>query len=246
MSSYKTVGIIGGMGPLATSDLYRKIILNTRAESDSEHIHIIIDSNTDIPDRSKAILFQCESPVKHLVKSAQRLERSGAELLVLACNSSHFFLPEVMGSVNVPILNMIDVTLYSTQRMGIKKVALLATEGTVKSGIYTNVYAKNGINVMLPSEIEQRVVTEAIYKGIKALNNDVDTQKFQMLVNRLTIEGAQAVILGCTELPIFVEENKINGVFIDPSLELAKAVILEAGAELKKERSFGVGRNHLG
>ncbi|MDE7323592.1 MAG: amino acid racemase [Lachnospiraceae bacterium] len=238
MSRYKTIGIIGGMGPLATCDMYRKIILHTRADKDSEHLHIIIDSNSDIPDRTKAILYHGKSPVKYLKKSAQRLEQCGAELIIIACNTSHYFLDKVRSSVKVPILSMIDVTLSAAKRKGITKAALFATEGTVKSGIYTTEFERNGIELLLPDDIQQGIITDAIYRCIKAGKDGNDSQDIQRLVNRFEAEGAQAVILGCTELPIFMQTQDIAGEFIDPSLELAKAVILAAGAELKEERNF--------
>ena len=86
----KTIGIIGGMGPLATVDLYRRIVLRTKAERDQDHIHVIIDSNTDIPDRTKAIIADGEDPTVELVKSAKRLEHAGADFLIMPCNTAHY------------------------------------------------------------------------------------------------------------------------------------------------------------
>ena len=106
----KTIGIIGGMGPMATVDLMQKIILATDAREDQEHIHLLIDNNTDIPDRTAAILGQGTSPVPELLKSADRLTAQGADFLIMGCNTAHFFLPLMMPFLKIPFISMIEAT----------------------------------------------------------------------------------------------------------------------------------------
>lgn len=233
MKKNKIIGIVGGMGPLASCDLYEKIIINTKAQKDCEHIHILLDSNTDIPDRTKAILHHGESPVPYILKSAQELEKIGAEIIVLACNTSHYFLDDVRRGINVPVLSMIDACLEAVLNQGITKAALFATEGTVKSGIYQKTFNKNGIELIIPDERQQKIVTDVIYEGVKAYCKAYNSLEFQELVEEFEKEGAQTCLLACTELPVFVKDKGIWGKFIDSSLELAKLAIRESGANLR-------------
>jgi aspartate racemase len=102
----KTIGMIGGMGPLATVHLFERIVLRTKAEKDQDHIRIIIDNNTNIQDRTKAILGYGESPVKELVGSAKMLEKSGADFLIMPCNTAHYFIDHIKKNIKIPFINM--------------------------------------------------------------------------------------------------------------------------------------------
>ena len=104
----KTIGIMGGMGPMATVDLMQKVIVATKAIKDQEHIHTVIDNNTNIPDRSECIFGQGPSPVPEMVKSAERLTSMGADVIIIGCNTAHYFLPEVQKQVKTPFINMIE------------------------------------------------------------------------------------------------------------------------------------------
>ena len=103
----KIIGIIGGMGPLATVDLFEKITLHTKAQQDQDHLRVLIDSNTNIPDRTAALLHGGEDPVPQLIASATSLEKMGAQVLVMPCNTAHNFYDAVAGAVEVPVLHMI-------------------------------------------------------------------------------------------------------------------------------------------
>jgi aspartate racemase len=102
----KTIGILGGMGPLATADLYRKIILHTKADKDQDHVHAIIDGNTNIPDRTAYIMGKGENPLPEMIKSARTLERAGVDFIIMPCNTAHHFFDQLAKSVNIPLLNM--------------------------------------------------------------------------------------------------------------------------------------------
>ena len=227
----KTIGIIGGMGPLATADLFKKIVLNTKAATDQEHIKILIDNNTDIPDRTAAILHGGENPVPQLTKSATDLEKIGADFLIIPCNTAHFFRDEVQKSVNIPILSMIELTGQAILKRGIKTVGLLATEGTINSGIYQSVFEKLGINIITPEKDEQTAITDLIYKGVKAGNKDFDITQVKKVISSLLEKGAETLVLGCTELPVAVEMYGLDYDTCDPTLELARGAIKEANGE---------------
>ena len=224
----KTVGIIGGMGPLATADLFKKIVVNTKANKDQEHIKILIDNNTDIPDRTEAIINNGKSPLPQLIKSAVSLWVMGAEILAMPCNTAHYFISEIQKNVDIPILNMIEVTGDALLERGIKTVGLLATEGTINSGIYQDVFGKKGIEIIVPSKKEQTVISDLIYKGVKAGDRDYDASSARDVMESILQRGAETLVLGCTELPVAVDIYKLDYHVCDPTLELAKAVIREA------------------
>ena len=132
----KTIGILGGMGAMATVDLFHKIVEMTYSQSDSGHLHIIVDNNTLIPDRTQAILHNGPSPLPQMVRSAISLERSGADILIMGCNTAHYYYRDICRFVCVPFLNMIKETAKDVRRRTYNRVGLLATDGTIESGVY--------------------------------------------------------------------------------------------------------------
>lgn len=233
MSERKTIGIIGGMGPLASCDLYKKIILNTKAKCDNDHIRIYIDSNTKVPDRTNAILHGGESPLNMLIESARKLQSIGADIIIIACNTSHYYIESLRNSVNVRILSIIEETLDEIKKRDIKKVALLATTGTVKSRIYQNLFERSGIDILVPDDFEQELVMDIIYKGVKTNNTLFCSDDFQNMIRKKEEMGVEAIVLGCTELPIATDMYNIKGNFIDSNLILARSAIKAAGAEIE-------------
>ncbi len=229
----KTIGILGGMGPMATADLFKKIIDYTAAAKDSEHIHVCIDSNTDIPDRTEAILHGGKDPVPELVSSAIRLECIGADLLIIPCNTAHYFYDKICAMVHIPVLNMIEETVKEVKRQNISCVGLLATDGTIESGVYDRVFEKYGISVLHPSILRQKDVMDLIYKGVKAGNKDADLIGFYGALEELKQKGAETMILGCTELPIAFEMYNIQFTNIDPTAVLARSAIVCANGKLR-------------
>ena len=229
--SKKTIGIIGGMGPLATADLFRKIAVNTKATTDQEHIKILIDNNTDIPDRTEAIVNNGKSPLPQLIKSAMSLWVMGADMLVMPCNTAHFFLPELQKSIDIPIISMVEVTAVALRNRGVKKVGLMATSGTLSGGVYNDTLGRYGLEIVPHSSGEQAIITDLIYKGVKAGREDYDTSSFRGVMDALFERGAETLVLACTELPVAMEMYKLDYNVCDPTLELARAAIIAAGGE---------------
>ncbi len=227
----KTIGIIGGMGPLATADLFEKIILHTKASRDQDHLRVLIDSNTNIPDRTAAILHGGADPVPELAASARGLERQGAELLVMPCNTAHHFYDAVQASVSVPVLHMIRLTAQALRERGVAAAGLLATDGTVQAGVYQRCFAGSGIRLLTPDGPGQRAIMDMIYQGVKAGRRDYDAGAAGAAMEALLRQGAETLILGCTELPLAVKLYGIGLPVTDPTLELALAAIHRAGAE---------------
>ena len=132
--SKKVIGILGGMGPLATADLFQKITLHTAASCDQDHPRVCIDSNTDIADRTAALLHGGEDPVPEMIKSAKRLESIGADFLIMPCNTAHNYYEQVCEAVTIPVLHMIALTRDALKARGVKCAGLLATDGTLSAG----------------------------------------------------------------------------------------------------------------
>ena len=230
----KTVGIIGGMGPLATADLFTKIINFTDAVSDADHIHILIDNNPKTPDRTSAILRGTESPLPYLIRSAARLQQAGADFLLIPCITSHYFMDSLIREVQLPIVNMIEETAKHLTERGIKKVVVLATDGTRASAVFDSVFNRFGIFVLYPNVEAQEALMDVIYKGVKAGKKTWDTTALNAEIERLIAEGAEAVILGCTELPLAAEMYGIAGNLVNPTDILARAAVVYAGYSLRK------------
>ena len=221
----KSVGIIGGMGPLATCDLFNKIISNTSASKDQEHIHVYIDNNTEIPDRTAAVLHGGESPVPQLVSSAIKLELIGADVLIMPCNTAHYIYDEFIKYVNITMIQMPKETAKEIKASKYKKVAILATEGTLQSGIYQKAFDEEEVNYIIPSESQQKPIMKIIYEGVKAGNYDIDIKDFYDVLDDMFDKGAEAVVLACTELPLAFEKFNIDYPNVDPTEILAKAAV---------------------
>ncbi len=227
----KAIGIIGGMGPLATADLFEKIILHTAASCDQDHLRVFIDSNTSIPDRTAAILSGGADPAPELAASARGLARQGAELLLMPCNTAHCFYDAVQAAVSVPVLHMIRLTARALERRGVETAGLLATDGTVQTGIYQRCFAGTGIRLLTPDPAGQRAVMDMIYQGVKAGRRDYDASDARAAMEDLLRRGAETLILGCTELPLAAELYRLRFPLTDPTLELALEAVRQAGGE---------------
>lgn len=231
----KSIGIVGGMGPAATADLFSLIVRLTKAGQDNEHIHIYIDCNTEIPDRTRAILSGGTSPLTQLATSAKKLEAMGADFLVMPCNTAHYFLPQLAGEVDIPILSMIDTTAKEILSRGFEKIGLLATDGVIKTKLYADRLGALGIEVLVPDTAGQDSVMGMIYDGIKAGNAAYEPAPFINVAAGLMAKGAQALLLGCTEVSMAFSRLALPYPVVDPTLTLARAAVRAAGYPLKGE-----------
>jgi aspartate racemase len=229
----KAIGIIGGMGPMATCDLMKKIIENTDAACDQEHIRLYVDSNTNIPDRTAAILRGGADPRPALTQSAVKLQAMGADLLVMPCNTAYYFVEDLRKAVDIPVLNMQHETADELRRQGITTVAVLATDGTVQSGLYDRALKNVGITPVYPDKNEQKLVMSVIYDYVKAGKDYRDVDKIHAMVEHLRSQGVQGLVLGCTELPIAFAPWKVSLPTFDPTLILARTAIRQAGYKVK-------------
>ena len=223
---YKRLGILGGMGPLATYTLYKNIIESTYVTKDQEHIDIVILNASYIPDRTEGILHGGESPLPALLDALKSLENSGCDLIAIPCNTSHYYFDEMQNSCKVKILNMIDLTGEILENLGVKKTYLMATEGTIKTGVYEKYLSRRSINIIPASGDEIAEIMKVIY-DIKA-GKTPDTGKLYDIAVKQFKLGCEKIILGCTELS--TEKGRIDGIdksmFAD-AMEILKDKILE-------------------
>ena len=235
MNSFKTIGIIGGMGPMATYDLGMKILDNTVSTCDQDNVPLLIDCNTRIADRTKAILCGGADPVPELKKSAKRLEEAGADAIVISCNTAHYFYDSICEDIDIPVIHMPRETAKQLAEKGVKKAGILATDGTCKAGIYGKALEEVGIEALYPSEENQKAIMSLIYDHVKAGLMDFSDVDIEGIVSEMQKKGAEMLILGCTELPIVFDS--IGGAAIpaiDPTVVLARAAVSFAGAPLKE------------
>ena len=231
----KIVGIIGGMGPLATADLFEKIICCTRASRDQDHLRVLIDSNTNIPDRTAALLHGGQDPTPHLVESARLLERAGAQVLVMPCNTAHNFYDGVAAAVQIPVLHMIRITAQVLRDRGVRTAGLLATDGTIQTRAYQKIFDGSGIDLLTPEGEDQKPIMDLVYQGVKAGDLTYDARRARRTMEALLDRGAETLILGCTELPLAVRLYHLTCPVTDPTLELARETVRFAGGQVLED-----------
>jgi len=231
----KILGILGGMGTIATAHFFKVLAERVRAEKDQDYPRIIIDNNPNIPDRTAAITGKGESPVDEIVISLKNLESAGAQIIAVPCISAHYYYDEIAGSTAVPLINMIEETyrVYSEKISG-KFVGLLATTGTVISGNFLRFFPEK--IMVFPDEYSQEnLVMEAIYgeKGIKIGEVDYPKNLLIQAATELINKGAEAIIAGCTEVSVILKNEDLPVHYLDPIIILAEASILKTGYQLK-------------
>ncbi len=230
----KSIGILGGMGPLATADLFTKIVLSTRAENDNGHIRVFMDNNPAIPDRTAAILSGGIDPLPAMAGALKSLEACGADCVVMPCNTAHYFLPRLKELTSLPFISILEETAKACAAcFPGKTAALLGTTGTYATGIYDGPLGENGISYITPDEQGRAALMELIY-AVKA-GRDIESMRglFENTLGALRGRGADYFILGCTELPIVAGALQSCGPFVDPTQEQAFAAIRFCGYQVK-------------
>jgi aspartate racemase len=225
--SRRTIGILGGMGPLATADLYQKIIQATPARTDQEHLPVMIHADPSVPDRTEALLHNGEDPVPWLVRGARNLVNAGADFIVIPCNTAHAFLDKVQPECTIPIINMINEAVRSARELLAEQSAagILATSGTIAAGLYQRALDAQEIRPIVPGSESQELVMETIGR-VKAGIIDDDTRKPVLTAaGELEARGAGVLLAACTELPVVLHQQMLNVPLIDPTDVLARAAV---------------------
>ncbi|NLA04445.1 MAG: aspartate/glutamate racemase family protein [Firmicutes bacterium] len=211
------LGVIGGMGPQATVYFLQGIIDQTDAGCDQEHIPMIILNHTTMPDRTAAILSGNKTEIcEALLRDARMLEKNGCSAIVIPCNTSHYFVDEIQKGISIPIIHMARETInrVSETRPGIKKLAILATSGTIQSGVYHRECLKKGFEPCAPSPEKQLLLMDIIYREIKK-KRPGSLSKFLEVEREIKAAGCEAAILACTELSCFARQVELPEYYID-------------------------------
>ena len=221
------VGIIGGMGPAATGETFRRIVAATPAQRDQDHLHVIVDSDPLIPDRTAALLHGGADPRPRLVAAARRLEASGAQMLCMPCNTAHAYHTEIQAAVSVPLVDMVLETARMANRLG-PRHGLLATAGTVLTGVFHERFRAVGGSLMTPDQPGQEAVTRAI--AIVKAGGDLGAAADLCRTSsaQLLEQGASHLVLGCTELSLLATRLSESGPVIDALDVMVNSVVRAA------------------
>lgn len=229
----KTLGIIGGLGPMATALLLEQIIQMTDVKTDQEHLDIIVFNRPNTPDRTEYLLDRSKpSPAVSITETAQTLEKLGASYLAIPCVTAHALLDELKPHINLPIINMVEATAASLYNANMRKTGVMATTGTVKIGLFQSALNNLGIEPVIPENDIQTMIMELIYDDVKA-GIPADMDKFRYVSDWLFSKGCDSIILGCTELSVIKKQESPGNGFIDALEVLAAQSILLCGKPLK-------------
>ncbi|TWT04686.1 aspartate/glutamate racemase family protein [Planomicrobium sp. CPCC 101079] len=228
----KILGIVGGVGPLATMFIGEMIVRRTNAASDQEHVHSIIFNNTGIPDRTAYIMDRSkENPVPVMISDIHKLVSLGAEMIIVPCNTAHSFHEELQNGSPVPVIHMIHETMKRAAIEGAERVGILATTGTVTSEIYQQAAEEFGLVAVLPNDKIQAKVMSIIYENVKA-GKPADMRVWADIVAFMKSQSCDRIILGCTELSIIKKELDLPDFYLDSLMVLAETAILACGYKL--------------
>lgn len=225
----QTLGILGGLGPMATVYFYDMLVRHTKATCDQDHLDVIISSRASTPDRTSYILGQStENPFDIMARDAQRLVTFGADVLAIPCNTAHYFYDRLNETISVPILNMVEETVLEAKARGCCRVGILATSGTVQTGTYSRMCERHGLEFVCPDEAHQQDLMNVIYGDIKQ-GKRPDMARFFAVADSLKRQGCTRMILGCTELSIIKKDEQLDAFYIDSMSVLAKNAITTFG-----------------
>ncbi len=227
------LGILGGMGPQATQIFYQRILDRTDAERDQEHLPTLILSDTEMPDRTAAILSgKGEQVYCRLLEDAQLLERNGCTAIAIPCNTSHYFVDKLQQQLTVPVIHMVRETCKVLASRGCKRVGILATDGTIQTETYQKECAAQGFEGVAPDEDTQKLVMSIIYDEIKK-GEKGSREKFAAIDRALRAMDCDAAILGCTELSVYRVYHGLPDFYVDAMEVLVERSILTCGKRLR-------------
>lgn len=230
----KKLGIIGGLGPMATVYFLQLLTQMSDASIDQEHMEIYMISRPSIPDRTGYILGRNDkSPAEEMIEVGRQLKSAGAEILTMPCITGHFFLGEIEKAVSIPVINAVKETVRYLRSRKIERVGILATDGTIKSGLFQNALRDQKIESIVPDENGQRKVMDIIYREIKA-GRHVDMETFVSVSGDLRQNGAEVILLACTELSLLKRDRQIGNGYLDV-MEILSAKAVKSCNHLKTE-----------
>jgi aspartate racemase len=227
----KVIGVLGGMGPAATADFFQKIIQATPAKTDQDHLKVMILSNPHVSDRTAAIRGDGPDPLPELVAGAEALTRAGADFLTIPCVTAHYFFDRLEAAARIPILHLVreTATAVGVDYPALRCFGLLATTGTLQSKLFEAKFEPRGLAVLgCEPTLQDSLVMEAIYGVKRGESLDRPRGLIREAANRLIERGAEAIIAGCTEVPLILSQGDIPVPVIDPTRYLAQAAVRRA------------------
>ena len=235
MEKEKVLGVIGGLGPIATAHFMELVVNMTEADRDQDNLEMIIYNFPSIPDRTGYILgSNLKSPLPGLLSVGRALSRQEVACIAIPCVTAHYFYKELSASISTPILNGVEETAQLLKESGVERVGIMATDGTVLSGLFSDALERRGIRPIVPSRERQQDVMHLIYRNIKAgLAPEMD--RFHAVRQELREKGAEVIILGCTELSMIKRDREIGPGFLDAMEVLAKQAVLRCGKQVKAQ-----------
>ena len=232
---HKTLGIVGGMGPMATVFYMELVTKMTKAKEDSEHMDMIVISRPAIPDRTAFLLKKSDrDPLPEINGVCERLVASGAEVIAIPCVTAHCFREALGKGSDARILNAVEEVCLELKAKGISRAGIMATDGTLGFGLFQDAFVKNGIEPVIPEPEIQKLIMSLIYDDIKA-GNKPDAEKYRKVRDFFDSKGAQKIVLGCTELSLLGENGIDTEGTVDVMEALARAAIRECGYEVREE-----------
>lgn len=234
----KTVGVIGGLGPLSTIEYLRSVYAKTPAPTESDHIRLIVDSNPRVPDINAAISGSGATAAPLLQRSARILQSAGADFIVLICNAAHFYAPEIRSVVSIPFLDMVEETCRAipTDTGLTGPIGVIATDGLIKTGLYSRALAAHGHTQLTLNRAEQEELAAAI-GWIKAGEiGPRPRSAIERLINQLAMRGAQCLILACSEIPLAIRGYTADLPLLDPCEILAVETVRMALGDSRGNR----------
>ena len=227
--SCSLLGILGGLGPMSGICFCEMLTAHTYAKKDSDHINFLLSSRATTPDRSSFILgLSHEDPAPIMINEANRLKNAGADIIAIPCNTAHYFYRRICDSVDIPIINIIEETASFCEFEGLARVSVLATEGTISSGAYSDVFSARGIDIIPLYAEEQAIITNTIFNEIKS-GAEPDVNRVLEVCDALRARGCERIILGCTELSLIRDKLSPRSLFVDSLEVLALAAISRCG-----------------
>ena len=231
----RKIGVIGGMGPMASQLFYKMVTEMTEATRDQEHLQLILISDTVMPDRTRAILQKEYDEVRtKLTSDAHLLERCGCDAWCVTCNTAHFFVDMIESEIKIPVIHLIKETVrFLTETEGSGKIAVLATEGTIKSGLYQRRLEEAGMMVYEPEKEIEKEVMYQVYERIKK-SLPCDKASWNRIESSIREAGCDRAIMACTELSVLKQEEKLSSFYVDPLEILTRKVIFFSGHKLRR------------
>lgn len=233
MQNRNTLGVIGGLGPIATAHFMALVAEMTDAKVDQDHLNMIIYSVPSIPDRTAHILDNSKpNPLPQMLAIGQKLAEQNVSRIAIPCITAHYFFDDLEAGISVPLVNGVKETVRHLKENGIKTVGIMATDGTIRSRIFRSELENQGLTAIIPGEEAQKNVMHLIFNNIKA-GIPAEMDKFHAAAEDLHSQGAEAIILGCTELSLIKRDYPIGPGFIDAMEVLAQQSVLQCGLPLK-------------